>query len=165
MMTDRAAVLSALAELEDSEGRLTPEAVVKAARKPESPLHSHFEWDNGKAAFNYRIVQARTLIRSVWIPYKVERREVSAVAYVRDPTADPNERRYVSLEAVKEREDESRAIIVREYTNAIGHVTRARNIAAALAIDTKGAEEVIKRLNKLLSEIAHTSSASSETAH
>ena len=44
-------------------GLLQPETVVEAARPVSSPLHSRFEWDNGSAAHQYRIWQARQLIR------------------------------------------------------------------------------------------------------
>lgn len=43
-------------------GLLVPEKVVDAARNPRSVLHSRFEWDDGKAADEYRIWQARQLI-------------------------------------------------------------------------------------------------------
>lgn len=44
-------------------GLLQPEAVVDAARNKTSPLHSRFEWNDGKAADAYRLWQARQLIR------------------------------------------------------------------------------------------------------
>jgi hypothetical protein len=47
--------------------RLHPEDVVNAARDPESVLHSHFTWDDSKAADEYRLFQARRLIATVKI--------------------------------------------------------------------------------------------------
>ena len=44
-------------------GVLQASAVVEAARPTESPLHSHFEWDDVKASNEYRLWQARQLIR------------------------------------------------------------------------------------------------------
>lgn len=44
-------------------GLLRPADVVKAARNPRSPLHAHFEWDDSAAAQQYRLWQARQLIR------------------------------------------------------------------------------------------------------
>lgn len=53
----------ALAKIaEDGGGRLTPSAVVEAARNPRSPLHKHFLWDDAKAAKAYRLDQARAVI-------------------------------------------------------------------------------------------------------
>lgn len=46
-------------------GILKPEVVVQEARSKKSPLHSRFCWDDSKAAHEYRIWQARQLIRVV----------------------------------------------------------------------------------------------------
>lgn len=46
-------------------GELTPANTVEAARDPDSPLHAFFEWDGRKAAQEYRLEQARGLIRAV----------------------------------------------------------------------------------------------------
>lgn len=46
-------------------GLLLPAKVVEAARPKSSPLHSRFEWDDTEAAENYRLWQARQLIRVV----------------------------------------------------------------------------------------------------
>ena len=47
---------------EEGGGRLTPPAVVAAARSPKSALHKHFLWDDAKAAEAYRLDQARAMI-------------------------------------------------------------------------------------------------------
>lgn len=46
-------------------GELTPGDVVADAKNNNSPLHSFFEWDDGAAAQQYRLQQARGLIRAV----------------------------------------------------------------------------------------------------
>jgi len=43
-------------------GLLLPEKVVEVASNPKSILHSRFEWDDGEAAEQYRLWQARQLI-------------------------------------------------------------------------------------------------------
>lgn len=48
---------------DDNDGVLMPEDVVEAARPPHHPLHDKFEWDDGEAAHQYRLEQARRLIR------------------------------------------------------------------------------------------------------
>lgn len=48
-------------------GKLDAEDVVEAARDPLSPLHSHFEWDDSVAAHQFRLTQARQMIRVVRI--------------------------------------------------------------------------------------------------
>lgn len=44
-------------------GILRPEDVVKFAKSPKTALHKRFTWDDGKAAHEYRLWQARELIR------------------------------------------------------------------------------------------------------
>jgi hypothetical protein len=46
-------------------GLLKPETVVEEARPISSPLHNRFTWDNTKAAHEYRLWEARHLIRVV----------------------------------------------------------------------------------------------------
>lgn len=50
-------------------GEITPPDVLADARNPNSPLHSFFEWDDGEAAEQYRLQQARGLIRAVVAVY------------------------------------------------------------------------------------------------
>jgi len=44
-------------------GILQPEQVVEFAKNPKTALHSRFEWDNSLAAQQYRLWQARVIIR------------------------------------------------------------------------------------------------------
>jgi len=46
-----------------NDGLLTPEAIVDAARDKKTELHSHFEWDDSKAAEQYRLEQARGILQ------------------------------------------------------------------------------------------------------
>lgn len=73
-----------------NDGILQPEIVVEEARRPSSPLHSKFTWDDTEAAHQYRIYQARNLIR--------------VVVQMIPNTADSHERVWVSLK--KDRENE-----------------------------------------------------------
>lgn len=45
------------------EGKLTTSGVLKMASDPASPLHNLFEWDDSKAAHQYRLDQARHTIK------------------------------------------------------------------------------------------------------
>ena len=49
----------------ESEGRLTPANLVEEARPEESSMHKAFEWDDVKAAENYRRQQATQMIRAI----------------------------------------------------------------------------------------------------
>jgi hypothetical protein len=65
-------------------GMLHAADVVDAARNPQSILHTRFQWDDSKAAEQYRLFQARQLIRVV-------------VTYIGDEDAGKLTRAYVSL--------------------------------------------------------------------
>ncbi|MDR3473331.1 MAG: hypothetical protein P4M09_16855 [Devosia sp.] len=57
---------------EKFKGELTPEDVLEDAKHDNSPLHSFFEWNDGEAAHQHRLQQARGLIRSVVAIYTRE---------------------------------------------------------------------------------------------
>lgn len=59
-----------LQSIYDERGELTPPLVETEARNPEHPLHSRLEWDNEKGGYEYRLIQAAQLIRSVRVVYK-----------------------------------------------------------------------------------------------
>jgi len=66
-----------------SKGELTPEDVLADARHNNSPLHSFFEWDDGAAAEQHRLQQARGLIRAVVAVYvQPDKPAVRQKAYV-----------------------------------------------------------------------------------
>lgn len=67
-------------------GELTPEDILNDARHNNSPLHSFFEWDDSAAAEQFRLQQARGLIRAVVAVYvSDERPAVRQKAYVHVP--------------------------------------------------------------------------------
>lgn len=60
-----AVIKKALDKIESRDGNLMPEAVVRDARSPKSPLHGCFDWDNRVAAHRWRLMQATQLILTV----------------------------------------------------------------------------------------------------
>jgi hypothetical protein len=59
----QSAIVKELAGIYRAEGILRPESVVSAASDPASPLHPCFTWDDAKAGHEYRLEEARRLIR------------------------------------------------------------------------------------------------------
>ena len=49
---------------------ITPSAVLEEASKPRSPMHKLFEWDDTKAAQEFRLNQARRVIGSLEVTYE-----------------------------------------------------------------------------------------------
>lgn len=62
MKYDHNAIRAELERLK-TDGIIRPDDVVAAAQDEGSALHSWFEWDDGEAAHNYRLEQARKLLR------------------------------------------------------------------------------------------------------
>jgi len=62
-------------------GKLNPPHIVQAASNPKHPLHADFEWDDTQAAHEYRLDQARRMIRVVVIFADTEEEEPTR-AYV-----------------------------------------------------------------------------------
>lgn len=79
---DAQAVGETLETLRLEHGRLTPIAVVEIASDERSPIHKYFTWDDSTAANEYRLWEARSLIRSVTVTVE-EREPVSAFVNVR----------------------------------------------------------------------------------
>ena len=52
---------------EENGGLLKPDSVVGEAEDPESPLHGCFNWDDAEAGYQYRLIQAASLIRTVTV--------------------------------------------------------------------------------------------------
>ena len=96
-------------------GEITAAQVVNEARKPDSSLHSLFDWDDQSAAEKHRLTQARTLIRSIRVEIKTETTKVRAVGFVRNPDVDPKEQGYVSVDSVRSDEDRQRDILLAEF--------------------------------------------------
>ncbi len=81
----RAPMQAELARLHAKRGYLTPVQVVNAAKDPNSPLHRHFQWDDSKAAHQYRLWQARELIANVTFEPTPDRPAFRAYVNLREP--------------------------------------------------------------------------------
>lgn len=62
---DPNAAIKEIKYIEKKEGKITPEILVISAKNKNSVLHNLFEWDDSKAAYNYRLQQARTLLNNI----------------------------------------------------------------------------------------------------
>jgi hypothetical protein len=86
-------------------GDMTADSVVKAARSSNSPLREYFEWNDKVAADNYRMEQARNMIRSIRVRFVSDGREQVARAFqvVGPKSAYPEEpRRYHAVSTIHE---------------------------------------------------------------
>lgn len=138
-----------IAALANEQGRLTPSAVLDAARPEDSPIHPCFEWDDSKAAETWRLEQARRLVRAVVIVPDNDR-GVPVRAFVSllehdagetDAEAVPRPA-YVSTRSAMEDPERRRQLLMRALDEAIAWQKRyehleefARVVAAINDID------------------------------
>lgn len=74
--------IDALRAMEKRSGVIYEEDVVDAARDPDSPIHSCFEWDDSVCGEEYRLIQARDLIRRVKLEVVIEDVTIRAPRYI-----------------------------------------------------------------------------------
>jgi hypothetical protein len=108
-------------------GRLQPPDVLDAARPETSPLHPAFEWDDGEAAEQFRLIQARQLIRAVVV---ISKGQTPRSVYVH---VQSDENHYEPMEVVVRHQD--------RYTLALLELERR----------LRSAQEAIEELQHLAS--------------
>lgn len=150
-MTKKEVIQKAIEALKDKNGRITPQAVVTAARNKRSPLHSQFEWDDEKAADKQRLDRARELIVTyVTVVTGSSVKKFAVPAYVRDPRAESAQQGYISLTGPEMTRQNAEHVLLAEIERCEGSITRARNVAGALDSKFPG---LSARLESLLMQI------------
>jgi hypothetical protein len=141
---------TALAQIaEQQKGRLTPPAVVEAARSNRHPLHQYFEWDNDVAAEAYRLDQARTLIRSVAV---VDDNEDSKPAYL--SISDKAGTSYRAVEEVLDSAELQSAVLAAAERDLIAFEKRYRQLQDICEIISSARSKIAARRNKHESRLA-----------
>ena len=150
----KAAVAKALADLHQQNDGLRPSEVVAAAKPKTSPLHCEFTWDDTKAAHEYRLNEARHLIRVVtWVDKTKEGTEIPG-RYVHVPEistqerieADTREGVYHPISVVVHRPNEfARALqaLVSKVNAATDAARELRDAAGAVSED-EGDDRLLK---------------------
>ena len=100
-------------------GRMSAEDVLGVAQSEDSAIHPEFEWDDGVAAFEYRLTQARHLTRSLVVV--VEDRPTRAYESIPLKVASPaevtpetgNENVYVSVQDVRSKPEWNECVLQR----------------------------------------------------
>lgn len=108
---------------------LPADAVVEAAKPIGSPLHDHFEWDDGTAAHEFRLTQARALVRNIRVVINKDtpkERKIRVFVHSRE--------RGGYVPTVRMRTDSELAAEV--IGQAIGYVRSARERLADLRVAT-----------------------------
>lgn len=113
---------------EKFKGELTPEDILADAQHDNSPLHSFFEWSDTEAARQYRLQQARGLIRSVVAVYVREDRpavRTRAYVHVQRPGDEPHYREASHAMSQKSTRD---AVLKRALQELIGWQKRYHDL-------------------------------------
>lgn len=126
-----------LAKILATEGTLTPDAVLKDAKSPKSPLHPEFEWDDSVAGHQHRVAQARDLIARVRVEIETTTRQIKVPAYVRDPNAATDEQGYVSVASLKNDRAKAMDVLRNEAERTAALLQRTRDLAAALDLEAE----------------------------
>ncbi len=115
-------------------GRLTRQAVVKAARKAKgSVLHSMFDWNVDKAAERHWLDRAQEIItRYVTVTVIHRARKITSVFYVSDPRAKKNDGGYVAINQKDIQRNDAIQIVLNEVDRCKSSIERARNVADVL---------------------------------
>lgn len=141
----RAAAAALNAMSKSNGGRITPQQIVDAARDEDSALHKFFEWNDGIAAENYRLMQARTLLRSCQVDVEIENHKFRIPSYIRDPESDPMQQGYIEVGRLTTQADLKRDALLTEFARAGAQLARARRLAAYF----NASDEIDKMIDQL----------------
>lgn len=103
---DRGTVKAELSRIYSERGALRPADVVEDARPDDAPLHPCFEWRDQVAADQYRLYQARHLIRTVVVQTDHGAGPVTAFVHVgRSDPVSPERGAYHPIQVVAQSRD------------------------------------------------------------
>lgn len=122
-------------------GAIAPEAVIGFAKPETSPIHRFFEWDNDTAAHNYRMDQARKLVKSITI--EIEGHDVPAYHHVK--LLETNEPTYLDTMHCMESEDIWEQVLASALKEATAWMNRYK-IYKEMAPIVDAIEQVTKEL-------------------
>lgn len=135
---------------EQCKGELTPADVLRDAKHNNSPLHSFFEWDDGEAAEQYRLQQARGLIRSVVAIYTDDKNpavRTKAYVHISEPGA-PHYREAGHAMSQKKTRD---MVLQRAWRELQAWRSRYKDLKAFSEL-FDAMDEVVKKLPKAVRE-------------
>lgn len=130
-------------------GELTPKDVIDDAKNHNSPLHAYFEWDDGEAAEQWRLQQARSLIRAVVAVYVDDAEPARRVqAFVHVPEAGAPHYRATDHALSQER---TREMVLMQAWKEFQSWKKRYSHLEELADLFKAGNKVVKRIPQLRS--------------
>ena len=137
MTIDNKTAAEALRAIQDEEGRLTPDTVLRAAKNPRHPLHDVFEWNDAKAGHAWRVEQARALIARVRLEITESEVVKRIIAYVRDPEADADAQGYRATVLLADDKEQARAAVLAEIERVLMCLQRAADVPEAVNVQVE----------------------------
>jgi len=134
---------------EKGKNELTPADVVSDAKKKSTVYHDFFEWDDGEAAKEYRLQQARHLLHGIVKVKIVEEREEPVVlrAFHCVYTGDNGHKAYIPEEIVFRQRNLSAQVIETALREAESWNNRYRTYSE-LAVITMAIDDTLKKKRK-----------------
>jgi len=131
---------------------VTPEEVVEDARSSTAPTHEFFEWDDSAAAEQYRLEQARYMIRSIFVVVEEQTfvKETRAFVHVtiQEPEQEPR-KVYTTVQHALTEEDLRKQTI--EYAlNQLDNWRKRWNEYTELADVLNAVKETVDQARELL---------------
>src|SRR5262245_7390575 len=141
-----------LARIQLRDGKIETATVVDEARPDEAPLHPVFEWDDAVAGEQYRLQQARLLVRAVEVaPEKKDEEPLPAFVHVRAVSTD--EPGYYQSSFVAVRNPDEWASAVEELRS------KAASLVKSVEVLERLAENKPRRTRALVKKVAAATSA------
>lgn len=118
------------------DGRIKARDVIDHAKPEESLLHKYFTWDDRIAAENWRLHEARALMRIVKVDVITTTEKVVTVkAFVRDPTAGNDRPGYITFDDVLANERTTKLALHTEWIRFAGALKRALTFTRACEME------------------------------
>lgn len=136
-------------------GLLQPEPVVDFARPADSPLHYYFEWNDSIAGEKYRLTQAETLIRSVYVTIEQPGKSATEVrAYVSLASDRVSGGGYRTITSVISDEDRKRELLKTAFAELENFRRKYEDLSDVLDPTFKAIGRVVKKLRKARPELS-----------
>lgn len=138
----RSILKAVLKEMEDRYDGVDARILAEQASDPDHPMHEGFgyEWDDKKAANEYRVAHSRRLISCVTVEVVHRRKVYDVPVYIHDPRKKSGYTRVASIRTEREVAMDSMRT---ELSRALHYLRRAEGIALSLGLS----EELIDRLS------------------
>ena len=120
-------------EIKQKHGEVTPDVVVREAKRATHPWHSRFTWDDEKAGHQWRLSEARHIISSITVEVKTQERVVIVPMAVRNPLKESNEQGYSEVMDLMKDQLTARRAVLTELSKSISYLERASSLAEAFS--------------------------------